>query len=113
MRLYGARFARAYARIEWAVSASSACPDASVTYAFGTASRTVCVAAPSQICVGDRRLRPISLNDSQRDAVGLDHVEPVKRPIEILKPRPLESGEGRVVLLAILEEEVARSAEHA
>jgi hypothetical protein len=43
--------------------------------------------------------------------LGRDLVEPVQRPVELLQVRPAELGPGRVVVLAVVQQQVTSSPE--
>ncbi len=43
--------------------------------------------------------------------LGRDHVEPVQRPVELVKLRPGELADGRVVVLAVAQQQVSGGAE--
>ena len=51
--------------------------------------------------VADGLVGPVVLDDAQREPVGMlggDHVEPVERPVELVKRGPRKAGDGRRVL---------------
>ena len=51
------------------------------------------------------------LADAYREKFGGDHIEPVKRPVEPLRPRPDERRPRAMIVAAELKQEIARFAE--
>ena len=67
-----------------------------------------------QAPVADRLVGPVVADHPQRDPVGMlgrDRVEPVEGPVELVQLRPAELGPGRVVVLAVVQQQVTGRAE--
>jgi hypothetical protein len=66
--------------------------------------------------VAQRLVGPVVADHAQREPVGMlgrDHVEPVERPVELVKRGPGEPGHGRGVLGPVGDQQVTRRAERA